>query len=92
MNKQLIIIAIITLSVMQKAYSADCNITLKAKTDKTKSAKIASVSFSSKQLEALRSVCNVKIETMNRAELIADYEAALDKKLAKQAAEAATTK
>jgi len=78
-----LLVAILTV-VSMNAMASECNLVLKVKTEKAKSAKLDGVSFSSKQLEALKTVCNIEIETMNREELIADAVKSIDKKLAKK--------
>ena len=78
-----LLVAILTV-VSMNVMASECNLVLKVKTEKAKSAKLDGVSFSSKQLEALKTVCNIEIETMNREELIADAVKSIDKKLAKK--------
>jgi len=78
-----LLVAILTV-VSMNAMASECNLVLKVKTEKAKNAKLDGVSFSSKQLEALKTVCNIEIETMNREELIADAVKSIDKKLAKK--------
>lgn len=63
--------------------SAACDLTLKVKKIGAKSAKLNGVSISTKQIEALKSVCDVKLEVMSVDELVNDFKKSLEKKLAK---------
>ena len=85
-TKQLLIMAAIILNVIHNASAADCNITLKAKSVSASAGKLDGVSFSKKHIKALKGMgCSVSIEMMSRAELLADFEKNLDKKIAKAA-------
>lgn len=85
--KQLTIIGLIIFSVFARAYAGDCNVTLRAKTKTSKGAKLDGVSFSAKQISALKTVCNVDVQLMGKEELIKDYIAGLERKEAKELAD-----
>jgi len=86
--KQLIIIALVIGTIITKASAADCSIVLKAKSTSAVSGKLGNVSFSKKHIKALKSTgCNVSIELMSRDELVADATKAIDKRIAKAAAD-----
>lgn len=62
---------------------ASCELTLKSKTATTSGAKIGDVSFSKKQIEAIKSQCSVKRETFSNDELIKLEEMAFQKRIEK---------
>jgi len=78
--KTLLIILSISFSA---ASMADCNVTLKVKKEGAKSAKLDGVSFSAKQIAALKTICNVKTEQMNVDEMVTDFKKTLEKRIAK---------
>jgi len=82
-----LIIAIATILATSNAMadSKACNIRLGVKSETAKNAKINGVSFSAKQLEALKTVCNVETELMSDEELVADFKASLQRKHERQA-------
>lgn len=84
--KSIIAIALATLSL--NSFAA-CDLTLGVKKENAKSAKLAGVSFSTKQIEALKGICNVTLKPMSTEELVNDFRASLEKKAAKAAAKAA---
>lgn len=55
-----------------------CTITLKVSKASSKSAKLKGVSFSTKQIMALRSVCDIKLAHMTKADKIEAYKAKLE--------------
>jgi len=63
-----------------------CRLTLKASKPSARSASIMGVSFSAKQLSALRSVCVVEIKHLTRAEKVALYNQKLEREEADIAA------
>lgn len=84
--KSLIILAALSISTLA---AADCNVTLLVKKDGAKSAKLDGVSFSAKQIAALKTICNVSVKPMSVEEQIADFKASLEKRMAKAASKAA---
>ncbi len=80
---------IIVLSLVSSlSVSAACNVTLKATKENAKSAKLNGVSFSAKQIAALKENCDVKIELLSVNEQVELYKARLEKKIAKLSAKA----
>lgn len=77
MKYLIVLITLTTLSATANAQS--CNITLKAPKPSARSASINGVSFSAKQLMALRSVCVVEIKHLSKAEKVRLYEEKLDR-------------
>lgn len=78
---------IITLTLLGSFTAmADCTITLKTKSDNAKNAKLDGVSFSAKQIDALKKVCTVKTFLMSDAERVEDYKKSLERKALKLAA------
>jgi len=75
---------IVTIALISSfSASAACNVTLKATKENAKSAKLNGVSFSAKQIVALKEVCEVKIALLNIDEQVELYKARLQKKIAK---------
>lgn len=62
------------------ASTSTCHLQLKAKSDTAKNAKLSGISFSAKQLDALKSVCDVSIELMSDADKVQDYKESLERK------------
>lgn len=83
--KTLLIASLIALTSLN-AFSA-CDVTLKQKSPSAKNAKLDGVSFSSKQIEALKTICNVKLELMSIDEQVVDFKKSLEKKMEKAASE-----
>lgn len=80
---KVILVLIVSIYLNNSYASTTCAITLKAKTDTAKNAKLSGVSFSAKQLDALKSVCNVSIELMSDADKVQDYKESLERKALK---------
>ena len=79
MKISLILLTCIALSSTTFAeQSPPCSITLKTAKFSSKSAKLKGVSFSAKQILALRSVCSVKIAPMTKADKLEAYAAKLE--------------
>lgn len=74
-------LVVLTLATVAKA---DCTVTLGVKKDGAKSAKLAGVSFSTKQLAALGSVCKINLERMSDEALVEDFKLSLAKKHLKE--------
>lgn len=61
------------------SYSSDCNLTLKATKPSARSAQLSGVSFSAKQLSALRAHCIVTIKHLTKADKLEAYKLKLDR-------------
>lgn len=85
MKTLIITIATILVTLNAMAQTKTCNIKLGVKSETAKNAKLNGVSFSAKQLEALKTVCNVETELMSDDELVADFKASLQRKHERQA-------
>lgn len=81
---RVLLVAILVTVSMNSMAANNCNLVLKVKSEKAKNAKLDGVSFSTKQIEALKTICKVDTEIMDREELIADAIKSIDKKLAKK--------
>lgn len=77
--KSLLIASLIALTSLN-AFSA-CELTLKQKSPTAKNAKLDGVSFSAKQIEALKTICNVKTEMMSIEEQVTDFKKGLEKRI-----------
>ena len=78
--KKLIVLMTVAMTVNA---SASCLVNVKTKTAKASSGFIDGVSFSKKQLEALKTVCTVKRSNMSKKELIEMERAAFEKRVAR---------
>lgn len=87
--KSLIIVSLLALSTVSMA---DCSLTLKVKKEGAKSAKLDGISFSTKQIEALKTICTVKTDVMNVDEQVNDFKKTLEKRIAKLNAKSASEK
>ena len=87
------VVAFISSISAKAATTSGCNVELKVKqytTTAPKNAKLDGVSFSAKQIEALKTVCNVTLKQMSVDEAVEDFRKGLEKKLAKLEAKAVT--
>lgn len=90
--KSLIIVSLLALSTVSMAQSNPCTLTLKVKKEGAKSAKLDGISFSTKQIEALKTICTVKTDVMNVDEQVNDFKKTLEKRIAKLNAKSASEK
>lgn len=84
--KTLIIASIALIAVNA---SASCDLTLLVKKEGAKTAKLDGVSFSTKQIAALKTICNVNTKQMSIDEQVNDFKKSLEKRLEKAAKKAA---
>jgi hypothetical protein len=82
MKSLIILVVLVSSSAM-----ADCSLTLKVKNEKSKSARLNGVNIGAKQIEALKTACNVKTIEMTDDEKVEDFKVLLAKKKAKKLAE-----
>ena len=71
--------ALMLMALPLTSYSSDCNLTLKATRPSARSAQLSGVSFSAKQLNALRASCTVTIKHLTKADKLEAYKLKLDR-------------
>lgn len=81
MNLKLLLITLSTILVLPNLSQAACSLNFKVNSPKAKTYHLNGTSFSNKQLEALRPLCNITISPLSKEEKIQQF---IDKLEAKE--------
>lgn len=85
--KSLLVLLTLSLPIMSTTTNAsECQLTLKATRPSARSAVLSGVSFSAKQLNALRAHCDVTIKHLTKADKLEAYKQKLEREEADMAA------